>query len=36
MLAVIFEVEPATGRQQDYLDIAAALRPELEYPEALA
>ena len=30
MYAVIFEVEPATGRQQEYLDIAAALRPELE------
>ena len=30
MYAVIFEVEPAPGRQQDYLDLAAALRPELE------
>ena len=30
MYAVIFEVEPAAGRQQEYLDIAAALRPELE------
>jgi heme-degrading monooxygenase HmoA len=30
MFAVIFEVEPAAGRQQEYLDIAAALRPELE------
>ena len=30
MFAVIFEVEPATGRQQEYLDIAASLRPELE------
>lgn len=30
MFAVIFEVEPATGRQQEYLDLAAALRPELE------
>ena len=30
MYAVIFEVAPAAGRQQDYLDIAAALRPELE------
>ena len=30
MYAVIFEVEPAAGRQQDYLDLAAALRPELE------
>jgi len=30
MFAVIFEVEPTAGRQQEYLDIAAALRPELE------
>jgi len=30
MYAVIFEVEPAAGRQQEYLDIAAALRPALE------
>jgi heme-degrading monooxygenase HmoA len=30
MFAVIFEVEPAPGRRQDYLDIAAQLRPELE------
>ena len=30
MLAVIFEVQPKPGRTQDYLDIAAALRPELE------
>jgi heme-degrading monooxygenase HmoA len=30
MYAVIFEVEPETGRVQDYLDIAARLRPELE------
>jgi heme-degrading monooxygenase HmoA len=30
MHAVIFEVEPAPGRQQDYLDLAARLRPELE------
>jgi heme-degrading monooxygenase HmoA len=30
MYAVIFEVEPAPGRRQDYLDIAAQLRPELE------
>jgi heme-degrading monooxygenase HmoA len=30
MIAVIFEVWPATGRRQDYLDLAAALRPELE------
>jgi heme-degrading monooxygenase HmoA len=30
MYAVIFEVEPMPGRRQDYLDLAAALRPELE------
>jgi heme-degrading monooxygenase HmoA len=30
MYAVIFEVQPKPGRKQDYLDIAAALRPELE------
>lgn len=30
MIAVIFEVWPADGRNQDYLDLAAALRPQLE------
>ena len=30
MIAVIFEVTPAPGRTQEYLDLAAALRPELE------
>jgi heme-degrading monooxygenase HmoA len=30
MHAVIFEVEPAPGRVEEYLDIAARLRPELE------
>ena len=30
MYAVIFEVQPKPGRAQDYLDIAAALKPELE------
>jgi heme-degrading monooxygenase HmoA len=30
MIAVIFEVEPANGRRDTYLDIAARLRPELE------
>jgi len=30
MIAVIFEVWPADGRKQDYLDLAAGLRPELE------
>jgi heme-degrading monooxygenase HmoA len=29
MIAVIFEVWPAEGRTQDYLDIAAELRPHL-------
>jgi len=30
MYAVIFEVEPEPERRQDYLEIAARLRPELE------
>lgn len=30
MVAVIFEVWPAEGRRQEYLDLAAALRPQLE------
>ena len=30
MIAVIFEVWPKPGRKQDYLDIAARLKPELE------
>ncbi|MGG5886034.1 antibiotic biosynthesis monooxygenase family protein [Falsiroseomonas sp. HC035] len=30
MIAVIFEVWPANGERQHYLDLAAALRPELE------
>ena len=30
MIAVIFEVWPAEGRKARYLDLAAALRPELE------
>src|SRR5205807_6525769 len=30
MHAVIFEVEPEAERRQDYLDLAARLRPELE------
>ncbi len=33
MIAVIFEVEPAPGRKQDYLDIAAELRPLLDKVE---
>ena len=30
MIAVIFELWPADGRKDDYLGIAASLRPELE------
>jgi heme-degrading monooxygenase HmoA len=30
MIAVIFEVWPKQGERQTYLDIAAALRPQLE------
>jgi heme-degrading monooxygenase HmoA len=30
MIAVIFEVVPAPGRMQEYLDLAERLRPELE------
>ena len=30
MIAVIFEVIPASGRKQEYLDIAASLRPAFE------
>jgi heme-degrading monooxygenase HmoA len=30
MIAVIFEVWPAEGRRQEYLDIASDLRPHLE------
>ena len=30
MIAVIFEVEPADGQRLQYLDLAAALKPELE------
>ena len=30
LIAVIFEVWPADGHKQTYLDIAASLRPELE------
>jgi heme-degrading monooxygenase HmoA len=30
MIAVIFEVWPADGHKQTYLDIAARLKPELE------
>ena len=30
MIAVIFEVQPAAGRLQEYLDLAAELKPLLE------
>ncbi len=30
MIAVIFEVVPAPGRREEYLDLAEKLRPELE------
>lgn len=30
MIAVIFEVWPADGKRQNYLDIAASIRPLLE------
>src|SRR5579859_2390566 len=30
MIAVIFEFTPAPGRKQEYLDLAAALMPELD------
>jgi heme-degrading monooxygenase HmoA len=30
MIAIMFEVWPADGRRQEYLDIAATLRPLLE------
>jgi heme-degrading monooxygenase HmoA len=33
MYAVIFEVQPKPGRRQDYLDLAAALKLELEIIE---
>jgi len=30
MIAVIFEVEPADGRREAYLDLAAQLKPQLQ------
>lgn len=30
MIAIIFEVEPEAGREEDYLAIAASMRAELE------
>ncbi|MBF4485684.1 antibiotic biosynthesis monooxygenase [Flavobacterium sp. CSZ] len=31
MIAVIFEVIPNEGKKEEYLNIAASLRPELDY-----
>lgn len=33
MIAVIFEFTPADGRTQDYFDLVAQLKPELEQAE---
>ena len=33
MIAVIFEFTPADGRKQDYFDLVAGLKPELEKAE---
>lgn len=33
MIAVIFEVHPTEGRKEDYLDIAAQMRPMVEQVE---
>ena len=33
MVAVIFEVIPNEGKKEEYLDIAASLRPELDHIE---
>ncbi len=33
MITIIFEVIPANGKRDEYLDIAAALRPQLEQIE---
>ena len=33
MIAVIFEFTPAEGRKQDYFDLVAALKPELDGAE---
>lgn len=33
MIAVIFEVIPNEGKKEEYLDIAAKLRPELDHIE---
>jgi heme-degrading monooxygenase HmoA len=36
MIAVIFEVEPRDGMRNDYLDLAAALRPSLSEIDGFA
>lgn len=33
MFVVVFEVQPKPGREQEYLDLAASLRPEVEQIE---
>ena len=33
MFVVVFEVQPKPGREQDYLEIAASLKPEVEQIE---
>jgi len=33
MFVVVFEVQPKPGREQDYLDIAASLKPDVEQIE---
>ena len=35
MIAIIFEVWPAAGRRQEYLELAASLRPLLERVDGL-
>jgi heme-degrading monooxygenase HmoA len=35
MIAVIFELWPEEGRRQEYFDLAAALKPELEKIDGL-
>lgn len=33
MFVVVFEIQPKEGREQDYLDLAASLKPEVEQIE---
>jgi len=33
MFVVIFEIQPKPGREQEYLELAASLRPEVEQME---